>query len=441
MLLRQLPIIALGFFLFSCARNNPPAPQSSAVVEPAELNVRQFGAIGDGATKDTVAFQKALDACAARAGGGDVLVPAGNYLIGSVVLGPNTTLRLEKDSILTASPDIADFPLMEVRWEGRWREGHRALIYANKADHIAIIGPGKIVGDSKLAYLRNPRGPCLIEPIECNDVRLQDFSISYRRMWAIHPTYCSDLVASGLTIRSSLSNGDGIDVDSCQRVRIERCDIDSGDDAIALKSGRGMEAVRIARPTEDVLITDCRLGSDFAGLGIGSEMSGGIRNVRIERCVFTRGSNSIFLKGRIGRGGFVEGIHGRDLVAQARTFLRFNFVTTGIQDSEPVEGPAAIPNIKNISFTRIRSSASTLVDASRISPDRPVEGFTLSDVSGTCKSGMTLCSMSGVELRDIRVTGHSGPLLVTRNVSGTGLMGAAPYNPPATQGAQSAGTP
>ena len=111
-------------------------------------------------------------------------------------------------------------------------------------------------------------------------------------MWTIHPTYCENLVAKNLTIRSSGGNSDGIDVDSCKHVRIENCDIDSGDDAIAIKSGRGMEGYRAARPSEDVLITGCTLGdANFACIGIGSETSGGIRNVRIEHCKFMQARN------------------------------------------------------------------------------------------------------------------------------------------------------
>ena len=113
-------------------------------------NVRDFGAVGDGETKDTAAFQRALDACAVN-GGGDVIVPAGKYLIGSVQMGDRTILRLEKDSILIGSGDIADYPMMDVRWEGRWQPGHRALIYAANVDHTGIVGPGRIEGNAAVA--------------------------------------------------------------------------------------------------------------------------------------------------------------------------------------------------------------------------------------------------------------------------------------------------
>ena len=137
-----LPVAMLGIAALvqvGCAQTqSQPQPQSQSV---SVSSVKDSGAVGDGKTNDTKAFQAALDGCA-RSGGGTVTVPAGNYLIGSLVLGPNTTLNLEKDSNLLGSADPDDYPLIDVRWEGNWVKGHRGLIYANHADHIAIVGPG-----------------------------------------------------------------------------------------------------------------------------------------------------------------------------------------------------------------------------------------------------------------------------------------------------------
>ena len=107
----------------------------------AQLNVRTLGAVGDGATKDTAAFQKALDECSA-AGGGEVVVPAGTYLIGSIALKSNTTLRLEKDANLEGSPDLDDYPIIKARWEGEWTDAHCALVSAQDAKNIAVVGAG-----------------------------------------------------------------------------------------------------------------------------------------------------------------------------------------------------------------------------------------------------------------------------------------------------------
>ncbi|HEX3356396.1 MAG TPA: glycosyl hydrolase family 28-related protein, partial [Tepidisphaeraceae bacterium] len=145
-----LAFVALG--QIGCAQSRPA------------LNVRTLGAVGDGKTKDTAAFQKALDECAAK-GGGEVVVPAGDYFIGSIAIKSNTTLRLEKGANLNGTPDLDDYPIVKGRWEGRWVDAHRALLSAQDANHIAIVGPGHIAGNPALGGRQMPRRPCIIEPI------------------------------------------------------------------------------------------------------------------------------------------------------------------------------------------------------------------------------------------------------------------------------------
>ena len=274
-----------------------------------------------------------------------------------------------------------------------------------------------------MGYLRNPRGPCIFEPVECRDIRIEGISIQYARMWAIHPLFCENFAARHLRIRTDLSrsNGDGIDVDSCRNVHIDHCDIDTGDDAIALKSGRGMEGVRIGRPTESVLINDCTLGSSFAGLAVGTEMSGGIRNVNIERCVFTHGANSIYIKSRTGRGGVIEDIVGKDLDCRAGTFLAIDLVTKGNQDDEPVPGVEGFPQARRIDFSNIKVDVPTLLDAHRTAPEKPVDGLVISDVSGTCRRAIQLANINNAVLRNIHVTGYAGAFLTVTNVTGPGI--------------------
>src|SRR6185369_1332925 len=171
------------------AASTPPKPA-------IKLNVREFGATGDGTTRDTAALQQAIDRCWVL-GGGEVLVPAGNYLTGAIALRSHTTVRLEKDATILGTPDFADYPVMQVRWEGKWIPGRTALIYAADASHLGIVGPGKIAGNQALGGRPNPqnplRHPALIEFIGCNDIRLEDFSTEYRLMWSIHPTYCENI--------------------------------------------------------------------------------------------------------------------------------------------------------------------------------------------------------------------------------------------------------
>jgi polygalacturonase len=391
------------------------------------LNVLDFGAKGDGVTKDTAAIQKALDACGDN-GGGTVLIPEGIFLTGSVMLHPNTTLQLSSRANLLGSPDIDDYPLENVRWEGEFREGHRALICATNAANVTITG-GAIFGPPlPLGKLRSPRGPVLIELTGCTNALLENFTTQYQQLWSIHVLFCKNLTARNLTIRTVSSNGDGIDVDSCDGVLIDRCDINTGDDAISLKSGRGLAAQNLSRPTQNVIIRNCRLQSSiFAALGIGTEMSGGIRHVKVQDCVISGRQNAIFIKSREGRGGYMEDISGENLtVLKSPTFVCIDLLKKGIQATDPVPGDVEKwPHVQNLSFKNITvQDVADLVDANNIPPARPVDGLTLTDISGTCSHAILLANMTNVVLSSIHVTGFTGPLVTADNVKGTGLGNA-----------------
>src|SRR5579864_631084 len=167
------------------------AQNATAGKPRVSLNVRDFGATGDGKTRDTAAIQQALDRCAVL-NGGEVLVPAGDYLTGAIALRSNTTLRLEKDAAIIGTADFADYPVSQVRWEGKWIQGRVALIYAIDSSHIGVTGPGRVVGNPAVGgrpNAQNPlRHPALIEMIGCRDILLDGFSTSHRLMWSIHPT-------------------------------------------------------------------------------------------------------------------------------------------------------------------------------------------------------------------------------------------------------------
>ena len=416
----------------SISKSTPPKPA-------LQLNVRDFAARGDGLAKDTAALQQALDRCWVL-GGGEVVVPPGDYLTGSLALRCNTMLRLEENANLIGSPDLADYPVSQVRWEGKWIQGHLGLIYALGANRTGVVGPGKVVGSKAVGgrpTRENPlRHPAIAEPIGCTDVRFEDFSTDQQGlMWCLHATNCENVVFKNLKIHSVTGNGDGIDIDSSKHVRIEGCDISTGDDCIAIKSGRGAEAYALLDTTEDVLITGCTLAdSIFACIGIGSETSGGIRNVRIEHCKFVKArSYAIYIKSRTGRGAFIEDIVADDLDVSGMTggFLRLNLLNSGIQDQNPVPGDEGIPTTRNYKFSRIRvTDCPVLVEGTGIHPKKPLDGFSLIDVTGTCAKGIRLANMKNAVIRDIKVTGVEGPLIGVHNVTGKGLQGAAEIDGP-----------
>lgn len=419
------------------------APAAVEAVGGLKLSVKDYGAVGDGVAKETVALQRTLDRCAVL-GGGEVVVPEGRYLTGAIQLRSKVMLRLEQGAELVGSGEFEDYPVSEVRWEGKWIPGHVALIYAMDAEDTGVVGPGKITGNVALGgrpTKEKPlRHPALIEPIRCRRVKLDGFSTSYHLMWSVHPTECEDVAISNLTIRSTGGNGDGIDVDSCKRVSIDRCDISTGDDCISLKSGRGEEGYTIGKATEDVTISNCTFADAiFACIGIGSETSAGIRRVQITNCKFTGArSYAIYIKSRPGRGPFLEEFSADGLEASGLKggFLRFNFTNSGIQDPDPVPGLVGIPTAKHVRISNvILHDCPELVNGAAVNPEKPVDGFALMNVSGTCTKGITLANMRHVELRNIHVTGLEGPLLQTYNVQGKGLEGAVAMEAPKSPGA------
>jgi len=274
-------------------RSAPPSVRPGV-----SLNVKDFDAVGDGKTRDTEALRQTIDRCAVL-GGGEVVIPAGDYATGALALHSNVLLRVEEGASLLGSADLADYPIAQVRWEGRWIKGYAALISAMDGENLGITGPGKITGSpaivGRVEQKSGMRLPALIEFTNCRNVRVENCFTSQAGMWSIHPVYCDGVVFRNLTVDSG---ADGIDVDSCRRVLVDGCKFETADDCISLKSGRGEEGNMIGRPTEDVRITNCTFNDrNFACIGIGSETSAGIRNVEVEhsKCVGAR-THAVYIK-------------------------------------------------------------------------------------------------------------------------------------------------
>ena len=362
------------------------------------LNVKDYGATGDGKTNDALALQLTIERCAAL-GGGEVVVPAGDYSTGALALRSNVVLHLEDGASLLGTGDMADYPIAEVRWEGRWIKGYSAFISAVDCENFGITGPGKIVASpairGRVERATGMRLPALLEFTNCRNVNVQDCFTSQSGMWSIHPVYCENVTFKNLTVNSG---ADGIDVDSCRHTVIDGCTFDTSDDCISLKSGRGEEAYTINRPCEDVRISNCTFNDRFfACIGIGSETSAGVRDVVIEhcKCVGAR-TQAIYIKSRPGRGAFVENVSVNDMdVSGAKQgFLRLNNLNSGKQDEFPVPGDVGIPEFRNFRFTNIRvNDEAVLVQATEIDPEKPLVGFSLTNVTGTCKTGIELANM------------------------------------------------
>jgi len=389
-----------------------------------ELSVRDFGAVGDGKTVETAAIQKALDT-AASSGGGEVVIPAGHYLTGSLELKSHTTLRLDAGAVVLGSKKAEDYPIVQARWEGIETNCHRALISAEHAEDISVIGAGVIEGNAEVGRLRNPRGPTVVEFMDCGNVRIEGVTLKSSHIWTLHPAYCHDVRVSNVTFETTDANSDGIDPDSCREVVIDGCTFSTGDDNIAIKSGKGQEGVRIGRPCEDILITNCTFIKGYTSIAFGSELSGGIRNVRISHCTFKRGLAALQLKSRAGRGGYLENVEADHLTVGPEPLLELESNYSFNADPQGVPGVDGITRFSNVRISDVTMDSTNLF---RImgTVEKPVDGLRISHVTGTCKKGSVIENARDMVLSDVRLEGVSGPAYFTNNVEGSGFDGAAP---------------
>lgn len=254
-------------------------------------NVRDFGAAGDGATLDTRAIQAAIDACAGS-GGGTVVLPAGRYPSGTITLASHVTLHLEAGAVLLGSQRIDDYrDDTGIFVDAAGRPQGRALVYAEGAESVSIEGRGAIDGQGAAfkaplveAVRRGddpPARPFLARFKDCRNVRLTDITLRDSASWVSHYLRCEDVAIRGVTIRSHANfNNDGMDIDSCRRVRVSDCDVSSHDDAICLKTTSRV-------PCEDVVVSNCAIDSKCGALKLGTESIGDFRNICMTNCVIS----------------------------------------------------------------------------------------------------------------------------------------------------------
>ena len=251
--------------------------------------------------------------------------------------------------------------------------------------------------------------------------------------WTLHPTYCQDVRISGVTFDTQGANSDGIDVDSCQRVIINGCAFTTGDDNIAIKSGKGQEGVKVGRPCEDIIITNCTFIKGYVSIALGSELSGGIRRVRISHCTFKQGLAALQLKSREGRAGYLEDITAEHLIVGPTPLLEITANYRFNPDPQGVSGVDGLTQFRNIRISDVRLDSKRLLSIEGTT-EKPVDGIQISRVTGTCKQGSVIQNATNVILKDIRLDGISGSQYFTNNVAGTGFEGAVPLRerPPQT---------
>jgi polygalacturonase len=309
-------------------------------LQAAEFRVADYGAKPDGKTLNTEAIQKTIDA-AAKVRDGVVVFQPGVYLTGALFLKSGITFRVDEGVQLQGAQDLAAYPIMQTRVAGVEMKWPAALINVYEQTGVTISGKGTIDGDGKIWWDKyrkmraeeyEPKGlrwavdydcqrPRLIQVYKSTDVKLQGLMLKRAGFWTVHLCYSRNITVDGITIRNNDQargpSTDGIDIDSSSDIRVEHCDIDCNDDAICLKAGRDADGLRVNRPSEKVVIRDCTVRGGAAGVTFGSETSGGIKDVEVDRVhVLTGVPNGILFKSASTRGGTIEGINIHDMDMQ-----------------------------------------------------------------------------------------------------------------------------
>lgn len=328
---------------------------ATPVIPDYSVQLTDYGAIGDGGTLCTEAFGAAMKALEAK-GGGHLNVPSGIWLTGPIQFVANVDLHVEQGALVLFTTEYDAYPEVTTIYEGNTSTRKMAPLWAYEVDNISITGPGsfdgqgeawrpskkgKFTGDQwkkltsgsgieqKSVWYPNAKEdelkgtpeqpdmrratqrPVLLEFTRCNRVLLQDATFSNSPAWNVHPLMCDDLTIDHVNIRNPwyAQNGDGLDLESCNRVRIINSTFDVGDDAICIKSGKDKEGRDWKRPCQNVVIEGCTVLHGHGGFVIGSEMSSGARNIYVHNCLFNGTDTGLRMKSTRGRGGVIENIY------------------------------------------------------------------------------------------------------------------------------------
>lgn len=427
------------------ARIKPP------VFPDHDFDVTKFGAVGDNKTDCTEAFQKAIAACHA-AKGGRTVVPAGEFITGAVRLKSNVNLHISSGATLRFTRDTRKYPLVFTRWEGIELMNYSPFIYAFEEENIAVTGEGTIDGNAgcdhwwpwkgrtqcgwkegqpnqaadrarlfEMAEKRTPVServfgeghylrPQFIQPYRCKNVLLEGMTLKNSPMWQVHPVLCSNVIVRKMTItgadlnRESGPNTDGCDPESCTDVLIQDCNFNTGDDCIAIKAGRNEDGRRVNARSENIVIQGCHMQDGHGGVTIGSEISGGVRNVFAENCRMDspRLDNAVRIKNNAMRGGVLENIHVRNIevgeVAQASLSIDFFY--------EEGEAGKFTPVVRNVDIRNLTTKKAQYALYLRGFKNAPIGDVHLIDcnLQGVQKPNVVE-NVNGLQLSNVHING------------------------------------
>lgn len=386
MTMRRISMMLVGLLLAAGAWAMTPDeawntvyPEIEKSIEQPTFRAKDYKLLDYGKKSKTKGFlyteliNKVIDVCS-REGGGRVVIPKGTWLTGPITIKDNVNLHLEEGATLLFTPDTTQYPVVRTRWEGMDCYNYQPMVYAIGAKNIALTGKGTVDGGASndnwwgmsskkghdytgpgtvatqktgrpLLQEWNENGvpvekrqmgpgygmrPQLVNFVDCKNVLIEDVTLLRSPFWVIHPLFCESLTVRGVHIQNDGPNGDGCDPESCKNVLIEDCFFDTGDDCIAIKSGRNRDGRRWNRPTENVIVRNCRMQNGHGGVVVGSEISGGFKKLFVEDCIMDSPDldRVIRIKTNSCRGGVIEDIFVRNVkVGQCNeAVLKINLV-------------------------------------------------------------------------------------------------------------------
>jgi polygalacturonase len=426
------------------------------------FNVLDYGAKRDASASSTAAFRSAIQACA-KAGGGTVFVPAGRYISGAIEMVSNMTLNIDAGAVIRFVANRDEYPMVQSRFEGIETQAPAAMIGGHNLENIAITGRGtiqadngewrKLMGDPAARQswtdmlLRIERKETIpdelrragamslradfIRPVESKNVLIEGIHIVGSPMWTIHPLYCENVVIRNVVVETYPgANTDGVDIDSCRHVRISDSFFSTGDDAICIKSGKDVDGRRVNRVTEDVAITNCTIYRGHGAVVLGSETSGGIRNVVASNIVAQGTDRGIRIKSGRGRGGLLENIRFDNWVIEdtPNPAIEVTNYYTRVPD-EPVSDRT--PVFRNIVISGVTVNRCRTAVSIEGLPEMPVEGLRLSDIVANAHDGLRAFNTNGLELRNVRITAETGVPFLIRDAVNLDLDGVQTRTPKA----------
>lgn len=434
------------------------------------LSITRFGAVADGLTLNTSAIAKAIDQCN-RNGGGTVLIPAGLWVTGPVALKNNVNLHLAKGALLQFTEQRDAYPLVSTTWEGEDAIRNQAPISGTDLENIAITGEGildgagdswRMVKKSKMTddqwkkliasggvlndnkdmwypsaqSLKGASGvmkagqpmsyyqgikdflrPNMLSLTRCKRVLLEGVTFQNSPAWCLHPLLCEDITLRKVTVKNPwyAQNGDGVDLESCRNGLLENCTFDVGDDGICIKSGRDEQGRKRGIPTENIIIRNCRVYHAHGGFVIGSEMSGGVRNLYVSNCTFMGTDVGLRFKSARGRGGiveniFVDGVDMTDIAGEAILFDMYYAAKDPVpQHGESNDLPVipaqplseATPRFRSFQIRNVRCKGAETAILIRGLPEMAVKDILIENAVLQSRKGLVCIEAESINLKNV----------------------------------------